>query len=204
MAKIESVDYKSIPRDAKAMRTKGQELNKEIADAYKSVKELHTDWYGKRYNDLVKEFNKLIPQLNDMLTLVVKEIPSTLETIANNYSQADEGAKVTTVDTTGPSKIETLIAPNDVGMKFITERVETAKNKISTNFTNAKSKMGEIETQFGKVKWQSEAASAFKTKLSSLKNDITQAFDEINRAFGKLMNQTMTDIQSAETSNTVK
>ena len=54
---------------------------------------------------------------------MVTDIPSALETVANNYSQADKGSNVTSVSKEGPKKITTISQSNDVGMKFLTSEV---------------------------------------------------------------------------------
>ncbi len=203
MAKIQNVDYEAIPNQAKQMRQYGKELNNEITTAYNSVAEIHISWYGKRYNDLVKEFNKLTSNINEMLTLVVTEIPFTLETVANNYAQADRGSNVTSAAKETPKKIVNLNLSNDVGMKFLTEQVSSVQLSVSKNFKNAKTKMDIIEAEYRKIKWQSEASEAFKTKFTSLKKQIVTAFEDINSSFTQLMNLTKEDIQRAETNNTV-
>ena len=203
MAKIMNVDYEAIPGQAKQMRSYGQELNTELTNAYKSITNMHNSWYGKRYNALVKEFNELAPELNEMLELVVGEIPIALETIANNYAQADKGSKATSAAKTSPKKITNIAAPNDVGMKFLTSDVTAVKTKVSTNFKNAKQKMNTIESTYNKIKWQSEASEAFKAKFTKLKQSIIQSFDNIESSFSKLMQQTLEDIQATETANTV-
>ena len=81
MARISEVDYEAIPGQAAQMRSLGQALNSEMTTAYQSVAAMHESWYGIRYNALVKEFNNLIPIINEMLKLVVQEIPFALETI---------------------------------------------------------------------------------------------------------------------------
>lgn len=203
MAKITNVDYEAIPSQANQMRTYGQELNSELTNAYTSIQNMHNSWYGKRYNALVKEFNELVPEINELLELIVGEIPFALETIANNYSQADRGSKVTSAAKTAPKKVSSLAMPNDVGMKFITSEVTDVKSKVSTNFKNAKSKMDTIESAYAKIKWQSEASEAFRTKFLKLKKNIVEAFNNIESSFSKLMQQTLDDIQSTENANTV-
>ena len=165
---------------------------------------MHNSWYGKRYNELVNSFNKMVPQINEMLQLVVTDIPVTLEKVANNYSQADRGSNATTVDNTQPKKITNITIQNDVGMKFITANVAQVQTKVSNKFKNAKDQMNKISAEYNKVKWTSEASEAFKNKFNKLKTDITKSFDEIEQQFTKLMNQTKEDIQKTETANTVQ
>ena len=204
MAKIMNVDYEAIPAQAKQMRTYGQELNTEITNAYTSISNMHSSWYGKRYNSLVKEFNNITSEINELLELVVGEVPYALETIANNYSQADKGSKVTSASKTSPKKISNITVPNDVGMKFVTSEVTSVKTKVSTNFKNAKTKMNTIESAYNKIKWQSEASEAFKSKFTKLKKSTINAFEDIESQFSTLMQQTLDDIQATENANTVQ
>ena len=201
MAKIKRVDYESMPLQAKEMRAYGKQLNAEVKKAYTSVAEMHDSWYGKRYNELIKSVNNLVPQLNKIITLVVKEIPYALEVIANNYSQADRGANATVVSNEEPDKILHLTLSNDVGMKFITSNVAAIQKSVSVNLTNAKDQMNKIEVVYKKIQWQSDASEAFKIKFTKLKNDIITSFDDINTQFTKLMQQTQQDIENAENAN---
>jgi len=203
MALIENVDYLSIPAKANEMREKGKGLNLEIANAYKTVTEMHEFWYGTRYNELVKSFNKMIPGLNDLLKLVVTDIPVTLETIANNYSQVDRGTVATAVNNELPKNITEIPVIQDVGMRFLTASVTEEKAKVQANFEKAKELMNEIEAKYNLIAWKSEAADAFKKRFTELKNQIVVSLDETNVQFAKLMEQTQQDIQKAENANTV-
>ena len=204
MANIIKVDYEAIPRQTMSMRTHGKELNAELTNAYKSIEEMHKSWFGQRYIALVSEFNKIVPSINELLTLVVDEIPFTLETVANNYALADRGAGVTKAAKETPQKIATLATPADVGMGFVTAEVEAVQQVVSRNFQNAREKMNVIEAEYGKITWQSEAADAFKSRFKKLKTEIMNSFDNLNTQFTNLMNQTKEDMQRTENANTLK
>ena len=199
MARIMSVDYEGIPAKARIIRTQGQELNNEITNAYTSIANMHSSWYGKRYNELAILFNNLIPEVNELLTLTVQEIPFALETVANSYSQADSGENVANVERTEPKAVPTLAIPSDVGMKFISNEVNNIKDKVSTNFKNARSKMDEIESTYRQIDWQSEASETFSAKFTNLKRKIIVAFEEIETQFTNLMAEALNDIQNTET-----
>jgi hypothetical protein len=204
MAKIDHVDYEAMPRQAKAMREYALELNNELRTAYSNVGEMHNSWYGVRYNELVKDFNELIPQVNDLLKLVVTEIPFAVETIANNYAQADKGQNVTSAEETSANNIENLPITNDVGMRFMTAEVANTQRSVSEKFDASKELMNKIEAEYNRVEWQSEASESFKARFNKLKNDILMAFDNINNEFSKLMTQTQQDIETTEKANTVQ
>ena len=204
MAKIDHVDYEAMPRQAKAMREYALELNTELRTAYSNVGEMHNSWYGVRYNELVKDFNELIPQVNDLLKLVVTEIPFAVETIANNYAQADKGQNVTSAEETSANNIENLPITNDVGMRFMTAEVANTQRSVSEKFDASKELMNKIEAEYNRVEWQSEASESFKARFNKLKNDILMAFDNINNEFSKLMTQTQQDIETTEKANTVQ
>ena len=204
MARIDHVDYEAMPRQAKAMREYALELNSELRAAYTNIGEMHNSWYGVRYNELVKDFNELIPQINDLLKLVVTEIPFAVETVANNYAQADKGQNVTSSEETSANNIENLPITNDVGMRFMTSDVANTQRNVSAKFDSSKELMNKIESEYNRVDWQSEASESFKARFEKLKNDILSAFDNINNEFSKLMTQTQEDIENTEKSNTVQ
>ena len=108
MARIDRVDYVAMPGQAKKMRENALELNSELKAAYSIVAEMHNAWYGIRYNELVKDFNGLVEQINELLDLVVTKVPFTIETIANNYSKADKDQNVVSAEETAVNKIEEL------------------------------------------------------------------------------------------------
>ena len=165
---------------------------------------MHNSWYGIRYNELVKDFNELVPQVNDLLKLVVTDIPFAIETIANNYAQADKGQNVTSAEETAANKIENLPIINDVGMRFMTGEVSNTQRAVSEKFESAKELMNRIESEYNRVDWQSEASESFKARFAQLKSDILASFDNINNQFTKLMTQTQQDIEATEKANTVQ
>lgn len=204
MAKIRNVDYQAIPKNAKQMRQYGQNLNKEMSNAYASINDMRVFWYGTRYNALVKKFNGIIPSVNEMIKLVVTDIPYTLEVVANNYSNADRGSNATTAQQTAINKIVQIAESKEVGMRFETAQVTDVQSKVNNNFKMALDYMNKFESEYNKVNWESEASQAFKAKFTKLKKQITKSFEEIKADFSKLMEQTKSDIQSTENANTVK
>lgn len=204
MAQIDHVDYEAMPGQAKQMRDFAMELNEKLKTAYSNVGEMHNSWYGVRYNELVKDFNELIPQINDLLKLVVTEIPFAVETIANNYAQADKGQNVTSAEETEANRVEELSITNDVGMRFMTGEVANIQRAVSEKFEAAKELMNRIESEYKNVDWQSEASESFKERFAKLKSDILASFDNINNQFTKLMTQTQQDIEATEKANTVQ
>lgn len=204
MAKISNVDYLAIPKNAKQMRQYGQSLNKEVSEAYGEIKEMRVFWYGKRYDTLVEKFNNIIPNLNEMIKLVVTDIPYTLEVIANNYSNADRGCNATAAQQTAISKIVAIEPSKEQKMRFKTEEVTGVQTKVNNKLKKSLDYMNKFESEYGKVDWESEASQAFKAKFTKLKKQITKSFEEIKSDFAKLMEQTKNDIQNTENSNTVK
>lgn len=204
MATISNVDYKSMPRKASLMRNNGTSLNNYLVKAYTEATNMHNSWYGKRYNTLAGQFNDLIPKLEEMLKLVVTELPYAIEIVAKNYDMADNGSSSMKPNQTSIKKITAVSKPNDVGMKFIQTNVETSKKNILTNFANAKTEMGNIQKNFKQINWKSDAATAFNQKFNKLKTDIDSALDSIKNNFSTLMQNTIDDIKAAETANTVQ
>lgn len=203
MARIQTVDYLAMPKRAEEMESFGMQLNRELSAAYASVREMHEDWYGIRYNELVKEFNGMIVNLNEMLKLVITDIPRTLKEVANNYSRVDRGQNATDSDVKKPNLITAIATSNDVGMRFMTTNVVSKQQQISRNFNSSVEQMNQIETTYRSVVWDSEAADAFKRKFETLKASIVSAFEKTNTEFKTLMEQAQQDIERAEKANTV-
>lgn len=204
MAKISVVDYEAIPGKASQIRSLGQEINSEMTNVYQSITEMHNAWYGKRYNDLVVQFNNLAPSLNELLQVAVGDLPFTLETIANNYSEADQGTSVCGAQNTPPKKITDIPVTNDVGMKFLSSEVQAAQSKVSSEFSAAVEKMNQIETVSNSMVWEGEAAEAYKSRFATLKSQIVSSFENIKSEFTTLIQQTQEDIQATENANTVQ
>lgn len=200
--KISSVKYEEIPGKANRMRQEGVKLNNEITNAYNSIKNMSSNWYGKRYNALVKSFNGMVSSLNEMLTLVVKEIPDTLDTVAKNYAKAD-GGSVSSSGSQSPKKISDIAESKATGMKFIESSVSSTKKSVEQNFQKAISSMNSIESVYKSIDWDSDASKKFKQKFNKLKKEITESFTNIKKDFAKLMQATIQDISGAEKANTV-
>ena len=204
MAEIRNVDYEAMPGRARTIRENALELNSEMRNVYAKIGEMHNAWYGVRYNELVKDFNDMIPNINDMLELVVTEIPFALENIANNYAGADKGQGIVSAEETPANKIENLPITNDVGMRFMTADVANTQREVSAKFDSLKEIMDKIGAEYDRVVWDSEASEKFKARFSKIKSEIVASFDNINNQFAKLMTQTQEDIENTEKANTVQ
>ena len=202
MANIISVDYEAMPKQAASMRQKGKEINSEIVAAYKEVENMHGAWYGVRYNALVVEFNKIVPGVNELLELVVDQIPSALEQVARNYALADRGdASGIQVNKENPQRIVDLSLFNDEGMLFNETRVLETLSNVQKNFKNSIDRMSEYEIEYSKISWQSEAADAFRSKFNKLKTDVTNSFENLNTQFTKIMGEAKADYENTDRAN---
>lgn len=204
MAKIEFVNYNTVPGVANDMQELGVKLNNELTTAYASTRDMRSHWFGVRYNTLIQGFNKVIPSINELLKLVIGEIPFALRVAANNYSQADRGQNACAAEEGVPNNIEEIAETTEPGLKFITSEVESVKGNVETNFTNAENLMDEIAAKFATAEWESEARDAFDNRFNTLKSNITSSIEDIKSQFTSLMAETISDIEKAENSSTVQ
>ena len=202
MANIASVDYEAIPGKTLEMKRIGQTLMKEIQGAYTDVENMHSVWYGKRYNELLGDFNNLVPKVNELIDLVWGEIPYTLEIVANNYAKAD-GVSIRAAERANPTKIIELSIPSDTGMRFESSSVLSVRDSVVGKFNNAKNEMDQFQTVYIGINWESDASRVFEGRFVSLKSQVVEAFNTISNSFQRLMTETEEDIQSTETNNTV-
>lgn len=205
MAIIGNVNYEEIPEKTDRMRESGRGLCNEMQAMYNTIREMHADWYGVRYNTLVEGFNKMRPSINSMLELVFTEIPVSLDIIANNYSRADRQVPVRAVNEEKPKVIEDLPIIDDTGkFRFITSRVKDKKESVETNIRKAIDLIDEFESIYKTIQWESEAATAYTSKFTRLKEEIITSFNDLKKQFAELMLQAEEDIEQAEKANTVQ
>jgi len=200
---IEEVDYNGFPRIAKAMRGDAIKLNKEVTMAYATVGVMQKNWYGPRYDDLVKIFNKMIPNFENILKLTVTDFPYTLELVANNYSTVDTGKKVTSAEKTAIQKIQNISLSGKTTFRFMEENVKANQNDINKNFERILGFMDSIEANYKKLNWISASAKEFEMKFTRLKNDITKNVEDTQKQFKILMDQTIADVAKSEKANNV-
>lgn len=203
MSRISIIDYEAMIVQIKKIREHGEQLNREIIEVYSNLESMHKFWYGKRYNTVLTKFNKVIPQLNIMLELVVGKLPYTLELIANNYSLADSRQNVTLANEEKPSKINELAITKDVGMRFLSEKVIDIQQEISKCFERVKDQMNQIEIEYSKILWKSESSKMFEQTFNKLKNEIIVFFENIDVELKKIIAQAENDMETAEKFNNV-
>ncbi len=203
MAQIRSVVYTDLPGQARQIREKASQLNTSLHVIYQSINEMRVNWYGKRYNDLVLAFNGMIQDFNAVVDLMFREVPSTLETVANNYSMVDRGAAMTQVDNTPAQKLLDIMLSTEPGMKFQTTEVEAVKQKCNNCFADVLAFLDELQTMVIKLSWESDASDKFRERFLSLRTRITTSIEQIKGQFNNSVQQTLADMQSTETANTV-
>ncbi len=205
MNKIIKVDYEGIPKQANQIRENGEEINNLFINIYNQISEMNNYWYGKRYNTLAKEFNDIINTVNELLKLIVGEIPYALECVANNYSQADQDINVVNAKNKVPKTIETInIINKGDELRFMSDQVNTIKEKILSNLQKIGDKMNSINSQYANLRWNSEIADAFKNKLQKISSDVNSAISTMKSEFNSLVTQAQTNMQSAENNNMVQ
>ena len=202
---IQEVDYKKLPTYANGMRTEGRKLNSSIISAYTEIGNLSKSWYGVRYDTLVTEVNKLTTDVNAMLDLVVDTIPFTLQTVANNYAKVDGGTTAAATNMK-PTAVANVQKSNKQTMRFVESDVSTSKDAIFRNFSNAEKSMDIIQQIFNNDVlriWRSEAAKEYSKKFTTLKSNISTSIKNVKTSFDKLVADTMNDMKSTESANTV-
>ena len=205
MANIGNVNYEEIPAKTDQMRESGRGLCNEMHAMYNTIREMHADWYGVRYNTLVEGFNKMRPSINSMLELVFTDLPASLDMIANNYSKVDRQMPIRAVNEEKPKVIEDLPIIDDTGkFRFITNRVAERRQTVEANIKKGIELIDEFENVYRTIQWESEAATAYTAKFTRLKEELITSFNELKKQFAELMLQAEQDIEQAEKANTVQ
>ena len=202
MANINEVNYEEIPGKANEMQQEGVQLNAELSAAWNRVNDLRSTWHGLRYNTLISYFNNITDEVNELLDLVICKIPETLGIVAKNYASV-EGTSVAAVGAGSVTMIETLSESDTSTMAYNSGNASDVQSTVSSNFSNAENYMNSIESIFSSINWESDASETFRQKFKSLKSQIIDALTNINTQFTNLMQAAQTDIESAESANTI-
>lgn len=198
-----TVDYENIPGQSSQARNIGMQINEILLDVYRNVTDMHNFWYGKRYNDIVTNFNSLVPQLNNFLEIVVSEIPYIFEKIVNNFSEVDIKQNMTVAQKESVQQIQTIPLSTEVGMKYIQGEVANIQNAIESDFHEIISLMSGLENTINQIGIEYETADNFKSQFKSLANSFRQFIENLERQFTNAMNVNRTQIQKAESGNTI-
>lgn len=205
MANIGNVNYAAIPAKADQMKEIGRGVCNEMHAMYNTIREMHADWYGIRYNTLVEGFNKMRPSINSMLELVFKDLPDSLCTVANNYSRVDGGKIIKEPSQERPKIIEDLPIIDDAGkLRFITNSVAERRQEVEVNIQKATELINEFENVYRTIEWDSEAAKVYTKTFTNLKEELITSFNDLKKQFAELMLQAEQDIKKSEEANTVQ
>ena len=195
------IDYESIPNQANKIRNTALEINDRILDVYKQVAEMHTHWYGKRYNELVTYFNELVPQLNQFLNVIVGEVPYMFEKIANTISDVDIQQNVAVPQKESIQKLEALPLIDDVGMRYISKEVDEISNEIMQLLQAAEDSMESVKRTVDNVELECEGSAEFKNEFTTLNNAFEYVINNIKTQFTKLMQADRELMEKAEKEN---
>lgn len=201
MSSVVVIDYENIPTNSKAIRNYAKEINQKLLDVYKQIEGLHEYWYGQRYNELVAEFNKIVANLNQFLNILVLEVPSVYEQIANEFSNVDIQKNIATIQKEDAIKIQEIEIKKDEGMKFITSDAERIQKLITTDFNDTSTLIDSIQRAMVQINIKCDGIDEFNSELTKLINVYKDVIANIIQSFTKLMNTAKAQIELAEKTN---
>ena len=204
MARITEVNYKEIPRKVKQMKDGAMNINNEMFSSYNKIIDMRSDWYGEKYNELAVKCNRVAPDIEKLLVLIVTDIPYSLEEIANNYSVADTGSKVVNQLKVTIKKIPHVELTQINSMRFIQPEVIRVKDEVSTSFGKALNELDVFQKVFDSITWNSEAAEVYRREFLESKNKVKSLLADIKKLFETLIKESTEIIEKAESSNTLK
>lgn len=201
MSSVVVIDYENIPTNSNAIRNYAKEINQKLLDVYKQIEGLHEYWYGQRYNELVAEFNKIVANLNQFLNILVLEVPSVYEQIANEFSNVDIQKNIATIQKEDAIKIQEIEIKKDEGMKFITSDAERIQKLITTDFNDTSTLIDSIQRAMVQINIKCDGIDEFNSELTKLINVYKDVIANIIQSFTKLMNTAKAQIELADKTN---
>ena len=199
------VKYEQLPGKIKSLQTAGQNLQKKFQEAYDGAKEMNKAWDGKRYTEVAKAFNNMIPNINKLVKLLVTDVPDNLGTVAKNFAKFN-GTSVSYISQSAKT-IAQIPNGNATGMKFVESNVSSCKTKINNAFSSAEKILNsDAQSAVNGILgvWSGNDANSFKNSFSTLKNNIVTQIQEIKKAVDSNIAAAISDAKSVESSNTFK
>ena len=197
------IDYENLPRHSSNIRNSAVQINKKLVEVYKKIESMHANWYGMRYNDLVRGLNSIIPQLNQFLSVIETDVPYVIEAISNNFSEVDIKQRVTVEQKIDIQSIQPIPIINDIGLRYLDVEVENVRKEIVVDLNEIRSIMEDIGGNVGQLGMQCDGSDEFKTQFSKLKEAFNQSLTNIENSIVEYMNKTKIQIENAEKANTV-
>jgi uncharacterized protein YukE len=195
------VDYRSFPSAVSSIRSHASDLNSDFKSVFSKIENMHSEWQGDRYASLCTKFNGIVPEVNDILELVVTEIPFTLESIANNYEAADTETTAAVAKSESPDKVNELTIPNKEPLYVEATSIENVRSSVSDCLDEAQNRITSIEGIVDGLLWEGKAADNCKSKLKTLKNSLIKSFEELKVDFESLMKTAVEEFNKAEEAN---
>lgn len=182
----------------------GEKLYNDLKECYKTVSDLHNTWKGKRYQDLVVEFNKMTENLNNILD-VTGDFATNIDQIGKNYKGADhshDAAKAAKVDL---GKLNNLDTANEFDFIDFNEDDATAcYNKVGKYFENSGTYMDNIMSVINGLSWTGTAQEADVAKFKELTDKIKTQMSKLIDNFKAQINAAKNDIVTAENTNIIQ
>ena len=191
---------------AGTVNSMGGDVRNYFKAAYTRLQNMSADWYGTRYNELMRSFNGELRNLvNQMIDLTEHIIPVEIEKIRNNYARVNGDALVNRIADVKPEQISEIPMSETASLHFDDAKVEEAKKEVLNNFMNADERVGDIKSSINSMSsWEGEASETFNRKINELQASINKAIEEIKTQFNSAMEAASKDYNLAENKNSNK
>ena len=203
MAVNNYVEYEKLPEKIAKLQGAGENIQAKFQAVYTAAQDMNKGWDGKRYVDVAKAFNDMIPSINELVKTLVTTVPDQLGQVAKNYASFN-GTSVSYTPKAAKA-IGNIPEGNPVGMKFNETEVTSAKDKIFKGFGDAESVMNnEAQAAVTSIlaSWRGEAADSFDTLFKTLKANILNQIGEVKQKVNENMAQTIEDARKTESNST--
>lgn len=196
-----SVSPSSLVTTAKKIRKNGQEVNQLFIEIFQLVDNMHQDWQGESYQKVRRDFNTLVVSINKIDKFIVEEIPTTLEKVANRFSNADEKGDITKVGTDTAINVTMLLASKDSGLRFIPNKVDDTKNLLVEKFEQAKEEITKIIKLMMDIGWSDNSQVVFTKVFEIVTLNTTNSFNEVIQKLNRHIKEQITAMEKLESAN---
>lgn len=198
---LDTVPYEKIVSTATSISSQGQELSRNMKDAWTAIENMHSQWDGDRWSSISASFNEVESSVNKLLEYITEAFSKELGSIGSAYSEWDTGSKKE-ASILSAEKVQQLSS----GMKgegrltFDLETITSLHEQATTSFNTCSEICNNITETFNSLEeWTGETAEGYKGKIASANAKVQADLDKLRDDFDKAMQQTTSQYEQIQT-----
>ena len=176
----------------------GEGIYNSMVTVYDTIENMHKNWHGERYYNVITTFNQLVEGVNSMID-AIGEVSVNLAKAVNNYVSADAGTIRASANPIS-GKVSTMTIPNDEDIDFEPNAISADLATVNNKFTEIRNRIDEIESNINSMQWESAGADRFRSAFKDAKAKIEENMTTLNKEITKYIEESKEAYNKADNS----